>query len=61
MTDQTDDRRKSDKEWREILTPEQYRITREKGTERAFTGAYVDAKTDGEEHPVMGAIRDVNQ
>jgi peptide-methionine (R)-S-oxide reductase len=47
MTDQTDDRRKSDKEWREILTPEQYRITREKGTERAFTGAYVDAKTDG--------------
>lgn len=31
---------KSDKEWREELTPEQYRITRQGGTERAFTGKY---------------------
>ena len=31
---------KSDEEWRTQLTPEQYRILREKGTERAFTGKY---------------------
>ena len=31
---------KSDEEWRRILTPEQFRITRKKGTERAFTGAF---------------------
>ncbi len=37
----------SDAEWREKLTPEQYEVLREHGTERAFTGKYWDVKEDG--------------
>jgi peptide-methionine (R)-S-oxide reductase len=38
---------KGEEEWRAELTPEQYRICREKGTERAFTGKYHDHKAPG--------------
>ncbi len=38
---------KSEQEWREELTPEQYEVLRRKGTERPFTGEYVSVKDDG--------------
>jgi len=38
---------KSEQEWRKILGEDAYRVLREKGTERAFTGAYHDEKAEG--------------
>lgn len=38
---------KSDDEWKQILTPQQFNVTRKKGTELAFTGKYHDCHEDG--------------
>lgn len=43
---------KSEEEWRRELSPEQYEVARQAGTERAFTGKYWDSKTPGVYHCV---------
>ncbi|HEV7397847.1 MAG TPA: peptide-methionine (R)-S-oxide reductase MsrB [Pyrinomonadaceae bacterium] len=43
----TDKIEKSEEQWRTELTPDQYRVLREAGTERAFTGKYVDNHEPG--------------
>jgi len=45
--DETQKVQKTEAEWRAELTPEQYRILRERGTEPPFSGKYVHAKEDG--------------
>lgn len=51
MADETAGKvKKSDSQWRDQLTPEQFRIARQHGTERAFTGPYWDTKTPGTYH-----------
>ena len=43
----TEQKAKTDQEWREELSPEQYEVLREGGTERAFAGRYWNVKDDG--------------
>lgn len=41
---------KTDEEWRELLSEEEFQVCRRQGTERAFTGRYWDTKADGHYH-----------
>ncbi|PSR04022.1 MAG: peptide-methionine (R)-S-oxide reductase, partial [Bacteroidetes bacterium SW_10_40_5] len=47
MNNTNDKIQKSEEEWKEELTSEQYKITREGGTEKAFSGKYNDHKKEG--------------
>lgn len=46
-TKMSDEIKMSDEEWKKKLSPEQFHVCREKGTERAFTGKYYDSKEKG--------------
>lgn len=48
MTDSTTDKvQKTDAQWRAQLSPEEYHVLRQAGTERPYSGEYVDTKTEG--------------
>ncbi len=47
MADKDDKVSRTEQEWQHCLTPEQYRVLRKHGTERAFTGEYHDSKEPG--------------
>ncbi len=49
-TDTSREMQLTDEQWRERLTPEQYEVLRGHGTERPFSGEYVDVKADGTYH-----------
>ena len=47
MADRIERVEKTEQQWQQELTPEQYRVTRQQGTEPPFTGVYVNEKTPG--------------